>query len=386
MREVRRSPPGSLPYFQLSILMTDASGTSSIKPDAISYDEISDTAVMNRDPLVSVHMITFNHEPYIARAIEGVLMQERDFPIELVIGEDCSTDGTREIVLEYQKKHAETIRVITSEHNVGAVANELRTDRACRGKYVAFCEGDDYWHHPLKLQKQVDCLQSHPEVGLVFSRCDEYQVETGRWLRWKPKSTANGRHGDRFTMMLNGEYPYPLTCTVCIRRDLYRSIRENNPDNYSDEFLQTDTQTWLEAARVSRIELINEPLATHNILPESLAHSKDVGKRIRFATSCYGILLHMTSKHRCSTKTVDRIHETFNHALLRLALESMDTELASCAARKLREVGGNLTLGQKLCLLGASRRELNPSIRPIMWAGTILRDVRKTSRGVVSWK
>jgi glycosyltransferase involved in cell wall biosynthesis len=374
------------PCLQESVPMTEAFSTSSINPDEISYVEISDPAVMNKHPVVSVHMITFNHEPYVARAIEGVLMQETDFPIELVIGEDCSTDRTREIVLEYQKKHPETIRVIASARNVGPSVNELRTDKACRGKYVAYCEGDDYWHHPLKLQKQVDYLESHPEVGLVFSLYDEYHVETGRRVRWRPRSMANGKHGDRFTMMLNGEYPYPLECTVCVRRDLYRSIRENNPDNYSDEFLMTDSQTWLEAARVSRIELINESLATHNILPESLAHSKDVGRRIRFAMSCYRLLLHLTSKHRCSAKTVDRIHETSNHDLLRLAFESMDTELASCAARKLREVSGDLTLGQKLYLLGASKRELNPSIRVIMWAGRILRDVRKTPRGVVSWK
>ena len=124
--------------------MTEAFGASSINLDEIPYDEISDPAVMNKLPLVSVHMITFNHEPYIARAIEGVLMQETDFPIELVIGEDCSTDGTREIVLEYQKKHPETIRVITSARNVGPNVNELRTDKACRGRYVAYCEGDDY--------------------------------------------------------------------------------------------------------------------------------------------------------------------------------------------------------------------------------------------------
>ncbi len=355
--------------------MMDAPRISSVIPDATPCDEISDPAVLNMDPLVSVHMITYNHKSYIAQAIEGVLMQERDFPIELVIGEDCSMDGTRRIVLEYQSKHPETIRVITSEHNVGAVANELRVDRACRGKYIAFCEGDDYWHHPLKLQKQVVYLESHPEVGLVFGAYDQYHVETRRQVRWRPTSTANGKHGDRFTMILRGEYPCPLTCTVCMRRDLYLSIRENNPDNYSGEFPMTDTQTWLEAARVSRIERINESLATHNILPESLANSRDMSRRISFAVSDYRLLLHLANKHQCSARTVDRIHERCNDTLLRLAFESADAELGSCAVRKLREAGADLTLGQKLYLLGASRRGLNPLIRAIMWAKSMLRDV-----------
>ena len=121
------------------------------------------------EPLVSVKMITYNHAPYIAQAIEGVLQQKTNFPFELVIGEDCSTDGTREIVFEYQEKYPDIIRVITSDKNVGMKKNGYRTTKACRGKYVAFCEGDDYWHHPDKLQKQVDYLESHPECGMVFT-------------------------------------------------------------------------------------------------------------------------------------------------------------------------------------------------------------------------
>ena len=130
------------------------------------------------ESLVSVSMITYNHAPYIAQAIEGVLQQKVNFPIELVVGEDCSTDGTRQIVLEYQKKYPDIIRVITSDNNVGSHKNSLRTMKACRGKYIAFCEGDDYWHHPHKLRIQVDYLETHPECGLVFADCDVYVVRS----------------------------------------------------------------------------------------------------------------------------------------------------------------------------------------------------------------
>lgn len=123
---------------------------------------------MSIEPLVSVRTITYNHEPYIARCLDGILAQRTDFPFELVIGEDCSTDGTRAIVERYANAYPDTIRLITSAENVGAAANTRRVAQACRGRYQAFCEGDDYWIDPRKLQKQVDFMEAHPEVTMCF--------------------------------------------------------------------------------------------------------------------------------------------------------------------------------------------------------------------------
>ena len=130
------------------------------------------------NPLLSVVTVTYNHEPYIEKTIKGVLMQQVNFPIELIIAEDCSTDGTRVICQQYADQYPELIRLITSESNVGAIANERRAMLAARGKYIAFCEGDDYWTDPLKLQKQVDFLESHPDYSVTFHRCKHYNVET----------------------------------------------------------------------------------------------------------------------------------------------------------------------------------------------------------------
>ncbi len=119
------------------------------------------------EPLVSVCMITYNHEDYISQAIEGVLMQQTNFPIELVIGEDCSTDRTRDICLEYQKKYPNIIRLLLPEKNIGMVHNFIITLTACKGKYVALCEGDDYWTDLKKLQKQINFL----ETNSIYSAC-----------------------------------------------------------------------------------------------------------------------------------------------------------------------------------------------------------------------
>lgn len=119
-------------------------------------------------PKVSVLMVTYNHERYIRQAVESVLEQETDFPIELVVGEDCSTDRTRDYLIEYQKSHPETLRLLLREKNIGPQANFAATFAACRGTFVALLEGDDYWTDSKKLQKQVDALEANPHWSICF--------------------------------------------------------------------------------------------------------------------------------------------------------------------------------------------------------------------------
>lgn len=128
-------------------------------------------------PLVSVRVLTYNHEKYIARCIEGILTQKVNFPFEVIIGEDCSTDRTGEIVLAYEKSYPDIIRVIASQH-VGGTQNAIRVHQACVGKYIANCDGDDYWIDPLKLQKQIDYLTTHPGCSMCFH--DALVIQEGK--------------------------------------------------------------------------------------------------------------------------------------------------------------------------------------------------------------
>jgi glycosyltransferase involved in cell wall biosynthesis len=159
--------------------MTNQRELPTINIHDIRSQETSDPNALSSTPLVSVAMLTYNHESYIAQAIEGVLAQKTDFPIELIIGEDCSTDLTCQIVREYQEKHAGIVRVITSSHNVGAKKNCLRILGVCRGKYIAMCEGDDYWIDPYKLQKQVDFLEANEDYVLVGHNAVKVLEEEG---------------------------------------------------------------------------------------------------------------------------------------------------------------------------------------------------------------
>ena len=128
-------------------------------------------------PLVSIWMITYNHENYIREAIDSILMQETDFEYEIVIGEDCSTDNTRAILLEYKEKHPHKFKLLLHENNLGLIENMLTTFRACSGKYIATLEGDDFWTDPLKLQKQVDFLEENEDYSMCYHSIDNVKSD-----------------------------------------------------------------------------------------------------------------------------------------------------------------------------------------------------------------
>lgn len=136
-----RLPNGNLNYYENNL---------SMKTTNLGIEEV----------VVTVAMITYNHESFIAEAIEGVLMQRTDFNYQLLIGEDNSTDRTREIILDYMKCNQDIIHLLPQEKNLGMIPNFIETLKACNGKYIALCEGDDYWIDPDKLQKQVDFFRN----------------------------------------------------------------------------------------------------------------------------------------------------------------------------------------------------------------------------------
>ncbi|MGJ8592083.1 MAG: glycosyltransferase family 2 protein [Aquaticitalea sp.] len=130
-------------------------------------------------PLVSVRLMTFMHADYISEAIESCLMQKTTFQFEIVIGDDFSTDGTRDICLEYEKKYPDIIRVLNrplhgdywqKRQKFGRFYNFLNIVENCRGEYIALLDGDDYWTDSLKIQKQVDFLQENEDYTMCFTR------------------------------------------------------------------------------------------------------------------------------------------------------------------------------------------------------------------------
>jgi glycosyltransferase involved in cell wall biosynthesis len=122
----------------------------------------------SQETIVSVLVMAYNHERYIEKAIESILSQKVDFSIEIVVGEDFSTDRTRQLVLQAAFKNRGVFRLLLYNRNIGAHENQLALMRACKGKYIALLEGDDYWCDPLKLKTQIDFLETHLDYSMSF--------------------------------------------------------------------------------------------------------------------------------------------------------------------------------------------------------------------------
>lgn len=179
-------------------------------------------AAVSSEIKVSVAMPTYNHERFIAQAIDSVLMQETDFPVELVIGDDCSTDGTRSIVEGYAARYPTRVKVLLHPHNLGpshspGKNNFVAVINACTGNYVAMLEGDDYWTDPRKLQKQVEFLEANPSHSMCFHDvamvCQDAQEAP-------PYPFANDER-NIYTIEDLVRHNFIPTCSVVFRRGLF---------------------------------------------------------------------------------------------------------------------------------------------------------------------
>ncbi len=126
--------------------------------------------------LIDVLVLTYNQEKYIAEAIESVLMQKTDFNFRIIIGDDCSTDRTREICIDYKEKYPDKIELVFHKQNFGAVKNFYITYQSCNAKYLAMLDGDDYWTSPIKLQKQIDFLENNGDYSACFHQVTQLNL------------------------------------------------------------------------------------------------------------------------------------------------------------------------------------------------------------------
>jgi glycosyltransferase involved in cell wall biosynthesis len=312
-------------------------------------------------------MLAYNHAPYIRTSIKSILQQRTSFPLELIIAEDCSKDDTRKIAIEYQQSHPEIVRVVTSDMNVGAHENLRRAEHACRGRYVAFCEGDDYWHVPHKLQRQVDFLEAHPDYAMVHSDYRTYYVESGQLV---PKSLSLAQDlndENAFNDILSGRRII-LTLTTCVRRSVLEAVLRDCPECYDTRFLMGDTQRWLEIARRGKVKWLPDVLATRHVISESATRSRNAARVLQFSLSAKDVLDHYICKYGCSPEAKRGAKTRSAIYLLSCAYEAGNAQTARAALNEYHRVGVPIPLEAHLYYHGSRTPVLRKLVRPALAA------------------
>lgn len=346
-------------------------------PDSPNPVENAGSASLSRTaaPVASVLMLAYNHGPYIRQSIESIVNQKTVFPFELIIGEDCSADETRQIALECGRQYPQMIRIITSEQNVGGRANLRRIEQACRGDYVAYCEGDDYWHEPDKLQRQIAFLESHPDYVMVHSDFRTYHVSSGKMA---PRTLGHCGHlddADAFNDILSGRR-IVFTLTACMRRSVLETVLRECPECYDPRFLMGDTQRWLEIARRGRVKYFPETLATRRVLPESASQSKDPSRVLRFLLSPKDVLDHYVNKYGCSPSARRAATARSAIQLLRYAYDAADSRTADSMLAECRESSVPVSLQAYLLALGSRGRLRKQLVAPAVKSLDAWRKIR----------
>ncbi len=208
--------------------------------------------------MVSVVLITYNHEKFLKQAIDSVLDQKTRFRYEIILSEDCSTDGTRDIVESYVSKHPTIIRAIFSPENLNTNEVTTRAIRAARGKYIAFLDGDDYWIDPRKLQIQVRAMQQNRKLSLTYHNACQVDVDGKDLGKLLIRRETFEVYDLRSMLICN---PIPGASPLIRRRALL------DIPKWYDEFDIGDWPLYVIAAQHGDIELIMRTMCVYRIHP-----------------------------------------------------------------------------------------------------------------------
>ena len=226
-------------------------------------------------PLVSICCAAYNHEPYIRQCLDGFVMQRTTFPFEVLIHDDASTDKTADIIREYEKKYPDIIKPIYQKENQyskgGKISLRFNIPRA-KGKYIAFCEGDDYWIDPLKLQKQVDFLEANPDYGLVCTDVDFYIQAEDRFIR---NYFQSKKYPIKYTFedFLVKAW-FVATCTWLYQKELCEEMSR-----------RFDIAILLEISSKKKIKYIDDVTAVYRVRSSSASHHSGYSKANKFYES-----------------------------------------------------------------------------------------------------
>lgn len=218
-------------------------------------------------PLVSIQCLVYNHEPYLRQCLDGFVMQVTNFKFEAIVHDDVSTDGSVAIIREYAQKYPDIIKPILeteNQYSKGDGTLDRIVNEACRGKYIAICEGDDYWIDPLKLQKQVDFMEDNNDCSLCFHNAEIFYEKDNRFAG-KHRIYSESRYANQLDIFCDGGFIPTLSI-------MYRTKYFENFTEYPDSCPVGDLKIQTYATLVGKVYYINETMGVYRRQPSSATH------------------------------------------------------------------------------------------------------------------
>ena len=302
------------------------------------------------NPLVSIVIPSYNRANTVGQTIDSILAQQCGFTFEIIIGDDCSTDNARDVLLGYQKKYPQQIKLLFHEQNIGLGANWATCVKAAKGKYICNCDNDDYWHNPDKLRIQFDYMESHPDENVIITNHRNHNRDTGvitEELAWIDRSVTLQQ------AFFQGKQRF-CNATIMYRAEFLRK-HLNLDDFIKYQFTLQDWNTWIILSAYTDFTILPVSTATFGIETESIirpATYEKIQERFRKEKECYQYVCNLFPN---DLPFDERGYDTYVYGiLLNLAYKKRDYKSA-------RQYSGDLNN------LGASNLKIKSARNPVFF-------------------
>lgn len=257
------------------------------------------------NPILSIAVITYNQEKYIAQTLDSILNQKHTYSYEIIVGDDCSTDSTGNILKSYEDKYPGLIKVLRNKENKGIIGNYFNVIAHCSGEYIMECAGDDYWL-PGKIEYQISLMKAK-SIDMLYTRVfteDDY----GRRSKWGFNNTTTT------SLFKSNKIP---AVSVCFKSSTINSyIKEVNP--VSKNWLMEDYPFWLWISKNGTIYFSKKITAVYRVFRETASHSINIEKIQRFESSVKDIGLYYAANNR---KFIKIVNNRYYYCIIKKYLE-----------------------------------------------------------------
>jgi len=253
------------------------------------------------EPFFSVVVITFNQQKYIKQTLDSIIKQEHGYTYEIIIGDDCSSDGTQDILVKFKEDYFDIIKLILNKNNLGLIGNYFNAINCCLGKYIMICAGDDYWL-PGKVKSQIEFMENNPDMGMC---CGNFQ-----WLYTSgKKNTTKYLSGLRSVENLIKNYDIAAV-TMCVRKKKFLEYIDTVKPREKN-WLMEDLPISLWFAFNSKIFYLDEIFAVYRQTDGSIIHPKEYGAIERFQLSVWEVNFFFLNLYKipyCKKDMEDNLH------------------------------------------------------------------------------